>query len=126
MGIRKKFSGHPTITIKIYFRFCLHSTVLYMGLEKKSSIDTCFPPKKNNFVPGHSTAIGHRTVKKLNHPRCSLKKKILATVLLWYMGLRKDSIGTRSPPKKKLSSSYSTTMIHETQTKINLTRPSTE
>ena len=68
---KKEIQSHPTITEKnIYFRFCLQDYC--MGL-RKNSIDTCPPPNKNSF---------------------------LTTVLLWYMGLKKNTIGIWLLPKK--------------------------
>ena len=70
-----------------------------MGLGKKSI--TLDPHRIKTFFSGYSTMVG-----------------------TWI--LRKNSIGTRSPPKKIyiFVSDYSATRIHVTLEKINLTRPS--
>ena len=68
-----------------------------------------------SFLATEPTTVVHGTWKNSMNTLSSTKKifSFLATVLLWCIGLRKNSIGIRpSPGKKILISGYNTTMMH--------------
>ena len=94
MGYRKNSVGTISSPKK---KFSLLSTVLCMGLGKiQSRLDL---HRKKKFVSYYNTTMVHGSWKKFNQTRPSPKRKkhfFLAKVLLWYMGLEKNSIGTRS------------------------------
>ena len=82
------------------------------GTVRKDSIDTRPQLKKNCFWLQYY--YGAFDLEKIESESTLTEKKNLTTVLLWYIGLRKNSIGTRSPPKKKFVSGYSIIMMHGT------------
>ena len=90
MGLGKNSIDARPLTVK---KNLLQTTVLLssLGLTKK----------KYSLL---STVLLHGTQEKFNRHSTSTKKQIflfLTTVLLWCMGIRKNSIDTRHPPKNK-------------------------